>query len=459
LYIAVYGCDEYPAGYDGFTINNPASLCKHPSAYGWSGALILFILVIFGSFMLPTVLIGIVSIKFDEASQRAEKYAKSMAETDRIVETAKAELPDFFDANRLFNIQKLFKMLDTQSKNELVLSELLPFYYYSFDVLFGVVLSREQVGDMFGIADTNRDGNIGIDEFIEFIGVIKNIENHCKQSSDFAEAVFGSNFRSTKNVGEKVSFWNNAMARSDEASINEAWEIIIEAVNASEGDSIREKASTLFNNMDSDKTGDLDSEELEQGFNNCNIHMTKRQTNAFVFSLDEDGDGSISLTEFLALLFDKMGTTSPDEKEASENDAVSAEFPNFTRSETLEIIDSEPNSNTRVEETSTERRSAVWASRLSEVRKRLKVLPPEMIEMRSMLFEESSQDNNNPSAIEAEATGTDSSAEATLARALAAVSTAKQALQKATAEAEAAGAVVENVRAARVVSFGPSTKL
>ena len=53
-------------------------------------------IVIFGGFVLPTVLIGIVTISFDEASRRGKEataIADSMAE---MTTKARQVLPDFF---------------------------------------------------------------------------------------------------------------------------------------------------------------------------------------------------------------------------------------------------------------------------------------------------------------------------------------------------------------------------
>lgn len=458
LYITVYGCDEYPAGYGGFTINNPASLCRHPRAYGWFGALILFVLVIFGAFVLPTVLIGIVSLKFDEASQKAAKYAKSKIETARIVESAKAVLPDFFDSDRLFALQTLFGFLDTQSRHELTLAELLPFYYYSFDLLFGVALTKEQVSDLFGIADANRDGYIGYDEYMQFVGVLKSIELKCKQSPAFAEEAFGSDFRSTKNSREGVSFWNNAMARSDEDSIQEAWEIIIEAVKGAEGKTTDEKASNLFKNMDSDRTGELDSDELREGFKNCNINLTKRQNHAFVLALDGDGNGSISTAEFKTILLEKMTETAIVNEEEHDVHEVSAMARRagdiakrtFVFSEAAKKVEKEVNLGEDMTTLAGEEKDAAAASTMSELKNKLNVLPPEMVEMRNLFFGEDFG-GDNPLAVGADLAEVERDAEANLARALAAVSAAQKVLQRASAEADKATAVAKKASAARLV--------
>jgi len=67
LYIAMFGCEGYPSGYEFLAENdNEGIKCVRGKAFGWIGAFILLFVTIIGAYVLPTVLIGVVSIKFDE---------------------------------------------------------------------------------------------------------------------------------------------------------------------------------------------------------------------------------------------------------------------------------------------------------------------------------------------------------------------------------------------------------
>jgi hypothetical protein len=68
LYIAIYGCANYPGGYE-FLEGNPNITCQHSKGYGGFAVLMLLVITILGAYILPTVLIGIVSIKFDDSSK------------------------------------------------------------------------------------------------------------------------------------------------------------------------------------------------------------------------------------------------------------------------------------------------------------------------------------------------------------------------------------------------------
>ena len=72
LLVNMYGCEGYPGAYP---IVDPSIYpnmeCDANLALGWMSALVFFVTIILGTFVLPTVLIGIVVISFDEASRRA----------------------------------------------------------------------------------------------------------------------------------------------------------------------------------------------------------------------------------------------------------------------------------------------------------------------------------------------------------------------------------------------------
>jgi hypothetical protein len=61
LYIAMYGCDEYP--YYDVLNHNDNTTCSNPFAFGWLAPLVLLPLGIIGSYILPPILIGIVTMK------------------------------------------------------------------------------------------------------------------------------------------------------------------------------------------------------------------------------------------------------------------------------------------------------------------------------------------------------------------------------------------------------------
>jgi hypothetical protein len=68
LHINMRGCAEYPNL--GYPLTKDGSQCTDSAALGWFAALVFLLVVVIESFVLPTVLIGVVIVSFDEATRR-----------------------------------------------------------------------------------------------------------------------------------------------------------------------------------------------------------------------------------------------------------------------------------------------------------------------------------------------------------------------------------------------------
>ena len=90
MYIAMFGCDLYPAGYD---MVSRGIHCEQPVAAGWMGAFLLLFIIIFGAYVLPTVLIGIVSISFEEATRRSQNLEEMYAKMEKVTGSTSAAVP------------------------------------------------------------------------------------------------------------------------------------------------------------------------------------------------------------------------------------------------------------------------------------------------------------------------------------------------------------------------------
>lgn len=67
----MFGCAQFPAGYE-FLDNYPQSTCDDSRAAGYVGTVVLVFVSVVGAYVVPTVLIGIVSIKFDKTTRHME---------------------------------------------------------------------------------------------------------------------------------------------------------------------------------------------------------------------------------------------------------------------------------------------------------------------------------------------------------------------------------------------------
>lgn len=88
LYIAMYGCANYPGGYE-FLNNHPGNECTNSDGFGGVAVLMLLVITIVGAYILPTVLIGIVSIKFDDSSKMFHVRVEEKATMLKHLEQAK----------------------------------------------------------------------------------------------------------------------------------------------------------------------------------------------------------------------------------------------------------------------------------------------------------------------------------------------------------------------------------
>ena len=69
LHINMLGCANYPnAGYP--IIAAGSTQCTASAAVGWPAAAVFLLVIVVESFVLPTVLIGVVVVSFDEATKR-----------------------------------------------------------------------------------------------------------------------------------------------------------------------------------------------------------------------------------------------------------------------------------------------------------------------------------------------------------------------------------------------------
>jgi Ca2+-binding EF-hand superfamily protein len=315
LYLTVFGCSNYPA-YD-YTAENPNMNCKESESYGfgWVGASIICSIVIFGAYVLPTVLIGVVSIKFDEATRYADTARHLKKHTKPLIEQAQQHLPDFFSKARILACRSLFDQMDTDSSLTLEYVALAPFYHYSFAKLFNVEITPDQCESIFQIMDTDRNANVSFDEFLVFVSTLKKLEKRCADNQEYKEFNFGyESFQGVKNDNEH-SVWNRAMTRANHESVKLAWDNLFAALNGGNGTSMEEKVYILYNAFDSDNSGGMDEEELTTGLKECGCHMTATQVHAFIMAVDENGDGQLSFEEFFQLIKNEEAKRETEKRE------------------------------------------------------------------------------------------------------------------------------------------------
>ena len=137
LYLAMFGCSQYPAAYPFLSSDFPGAACdESETGYGWFGGGIFVFVSIIGAYVLPTVLVGIVAIKFDEASKFSESASQAREEIESVIQKASQALPDFFFPGRLDILRDAFELMDANMTFGLDLDELKPFYHYTYKASF-----------------------------------------------------------------------------------------------------------------------------------------------------------------------------------------------------------------------------------------------------------------------------------------------------------------------------------
>ena len=120
--INVYGCSEYPLGYP-MVSNISEFTCDNNSPMGWVAVVFMVVTIIVGGLVLPSVLVGIVSISFEQSwNQYAEEVVKNSM-LDLIVSQISAELPNWWSEDRLLLMKMVYQMLDHDNQGSLDVGE------------------------------------------------------------------------------------------------------------------------------------------------------------------------------------------------------------------------------------------------------------------------------------------------------------------------------------------------
>jgi len=295
LYIAMFGCKGYPGGYD-FLAGHENSNCESSKAFGGVGALVLILVTILGAYILPTVLIGIVSIKFDHSSKMFEVRREEKAAMLKHLEEAKRNLPTFFSHERTAAIVKVFRTLNSGGQHTLDQAEISPFFHYAVDLLFQVQLEPSQCETLFYLLDSSKSTEIGLGEFITFISILKDMHIQSKSNPQFATEFFGADALVTT---RDKTIWDAAMDRVHAQTFENTWSSVLISINGVPGSSLEEKVKNLFSNFDSDGTGNIDAEELGMGLQSCGVLLNDSQLTFFFNSIDTNNSGDITIQDFV----------------------------------------------------------------------------------------------------------------------------------------------------------------
>jgi len=320
LYIALYGCDEYPGGYD-FTLRKIK--CNNPKASGWAGVAVIIIIVLLGAYILPTVLVGIISIKFDEASQYGDTAKLVKERTDAVIKQVQGEVTGFFTEGRMEILKSLFNAMDCNGNQSLEIVDITPYFHYVFDAYFGVLMRastdkgaiedkrifQDRSEALYQIMDTTKSGNVSFDEFVRFTSIITIMMNKCKSDGVYAQQLFGPAYKNVHDPSWTNASWNRAMVNVDYEATEQAWDAILLALTGKEDSKTagvksartsldsEEIVRQLFADFNSAGGTLLDVEEFTVGLKSLGVHLTERQLMSIITYIDTDNTSTISFEE------------------------------------------------------------------------------------------------------------------------------------------------------------------
>ena len=99
--VNMIGCANFPGGYPFAKSTNEFECDSTTEGLGLFAALYYIFVVVFGGLILPTMLIGIVAISFEEAFRKSEAERESIVESAKMIELARADMPKYFTAVRI----------------------------------------------------------------------------------------------------------------------------------------------------------------------------------------------------------------------------------------------------------------------------------------------------------------------------------------------------------------------
>ena len=103
--------------------------------------LYFFFVVMLGGMVLPTVLIGVISIAFDDATKQIKEEKKEGILVQRTLQVANAWLPgnatEFMTDDQVRTLQKIFGDIDFDGSRGLDEVEIMPFLEYLADLSDG----------------------------------------------------------------------------------------------------------------------------------------------------------------------------------------------------------------------------------------------------------------------------------------------------------------------------------
>eukprot|EP00617_Octactis_speculum_P021456 CAMPEP_0185750360 /NCGR_PEP_ID=MMETSP1174-20130828/9130_1 /TAXON_ID=35687 /ORGANISM="Dictyocha speculum, Strain CCMP1381" /LENGTH=365 /DNA_ID=CAMNT_0028426885 /DNA_START=250 /DNA_END=1347 /DNA_ORIENTATION=- len=159
------------------TFDTAPEACDEPEALGWPAAVYFVILVIFGGLLLPSLVIGTISITYQETHMKMGRNKKIELVEEKI-DMKKKIWEDELNRTILSPTQKnylrdIFYLLDAGDRGGLLHCELNPLVTYVMDEFFHGQVDQRLTDKMFQIMDVDNNHEVDWCEFLWFVCNIK----------------------------------------------------------------------------------------------------------------------------------------------------------------------------------------------------------------------------------------------------------------------------------------------
>ena len=120
--------------------------------------------VLLGGMVMPTVLIGVISLAFDKATEEMKLRQVEKMTTDLIMEQSRTWASQDLTDEQVESLRAVFDALNVDGTGGLSREEILPLMSRVCGHYFNHPLSKEKLFDMYEIIDRNKDDDISFPE-------------------------------------------------------------------------------------------------------------------------------------------------------------------------------------------------------------------------------------------------------------------------------------------------------
>ena len=176
LYINMYGCSNW--GYvDLYGHRIQRYECnKEDGGLGWLAAIFFVFVCVIGGLIMPTVLIGVISVAFEESTFRIKEEKKERRCEAKVIATARQWGEEYVDEVALFHMQCVFDLINFEPSDDgmqtLEADELLPFLEF-VSAKYLSPIEEKKLRVMFDIVDASGDNEVSWVEFMWFVLFLK----------------------------------------------------------------------------------------------------------------------------------------------------------------------------------------------------------------------------------------------------------------------------------------------